>query len=278
LSVGVFRTNINYRDIEAALLSHFRADIAFVSVSLHGTRAQVFLTETIPPPEIIDYSIPADIIAAKDGLIISIATSSGTPQVRPGDVVAAGDILVSGALNIGTDDTGYQTQYVRASSAVIARMYYRITFEVPLNYHERIYTGNIVRNYSILISDNEFKMPFFNNAPQFSEYDHNTTNSQFSFGRNYPMPIHLITTHFREYTRELQTRTVEEAMHFGHEQLISYILQEFGEDIEIIQQDVDFIEGNNSIKVEVFLITIERIDQIRELSAEILPEDENYND
>ncbi|MCL2171960.1 MAG: sporulation protein YqfD, partial [Defluviitaleaceae bacterium] len=271
LGIGAFRGTINYRDMEIALLAHFPADIAFASVSIRGTRAMIDIYETIQPPEIIDTSIPADIIAAKDGLIISIATSAGTPQVRPGDVVAAGDVLVAGELRIAAsdyDETLYHSEYVRAASRVLARMYYTLVLEVPLDIVERVFTGNIVRNRAIIISERNFNI--WRPRANFTESDIITKETQLILGRNYPMPFWLITTEYREYELVRRRRSLDEAMHFAYEQLTARILADFAE-AEIIRQELEFFEGNNSVHIEVFLVTIERIDEVKEI--DVLAED-----
>ena len=268
LYIGALKAGIDYRDTEQALMSFFSEDIAFASVSIRGTRALITIHETILPPEIVDYSIPADIIAAKDGLIISIATARGRPLVRAGDVVAAGDVLVSGELRIAAsdfDETLYTVEHVRADSRVMARMYYNLYIEVPFQFYEKIFTGNVSRNYGIIISDREYGI--WTRLPTFAAFDTIERDLRLSLGRNYPMPISLITTEFREYERVLSTRTLDDAMHFGIEQLTEQILHDFSE-AEIIRQEVSFFEGINAARVEVFLVTIERIDEIREIVVE----------
>ena len=56
---------------------------------------------------------PKDLIAEKDATIVEIVTRKGVPQVHAGDTVKAGDLLVSGrveVLNDAKEVIGYQYQ------------------------------------------------------------------------------------------------------------------------------------------------------------------------
>ena len=60
-----------------------------------------------------------DLIAEKDGIIQEIVTRSGVPMVHAGDEVKAGDLLVSGRVEIKNDSqevVGYQ--YVNADADI----------------------------------------------------------------------------------------------------------------------------------------------------------------
>lgn len=72
--------------------------IAMATVGVSGVRMSVDVYETGHEPNVIDESVPADIIAAKDGLIISVVALKGHAVVNSGDTVKAGDMLITGDL------------------------------------------------------------------------------------------------------------------------------------------------------------------------------------
>ena len=43
---------------------------------------------------------PCSIVADEDGLVVEMVTRTGVPQVKPGDEVKKGDILVLGRLDL----------------------------------------------------------------------------------------------------------------------------------------------------------------------------------
>ncbi|MCL2377320.1 MAG: sporulation protein YqfD [Defluviitaleaceae bacterium] len=260
--VGTFRHGIAYRDVESLLMARF-SDIAWVSLSIRGTAAEIRLVETIPQPEIVDLSTPTDIVAAKDGLIVQMATSLGVPQFVPGDVVRAGEVLVSGQLTIGVEGEEITYEYIRAQSEIWARLYYRINFDIPLVFYEKTFTGRTRSVYSIMIVGNEFTLP--HRRHNFIYYDTVVGRGQLSFGADYPLPMGYAVTERHEMVRHLQRRTVYEAVALGEEMVMARIEEELPGNAHIITKEVRFTENEHYITMEIFMITIERIDREQEI-------------
>jgi len=267
ISIGSFRHGLSYRDIENKLLLGF-ADIAWASVSLRGTRLLVRLSETIDNAgsTMQDYELQ-DIVAAKDGVIIYMATSSGQPLFRPGDVVAAGEIVVAGRLTLGSAEEGNLShRYVRAESEVWARVYYQMEIEVPLTYYEMVFTGQSRRNYSFSIGSKLFELPFaFGANDDFIYYETTQSRWQASFGENYPLPIGHTRLDTYELSRRLRTRSPELAAYIALELANRRIAEELAPDASILDKQISFAENKQSLTAQIFLITIERIDVGREL-------------
>jgi len=265
-AIGTFRHGIAYRDIESLLMAQF-PDIAWVSLTIEGTRAQITLIETIEKPEIVDLTTPTDIVAAKDGLIMQMATSLGTPQFVPGDVVRAGEVIVSGQLTIGVEGEPITYEYIRAQSEVWARLYYNINFDIPLVFYEKSFTGRAGRVYSIMIGSNEFSLPHFDH--DFIYYEEIISRNQLNLGQNYPLPLGYIVTESFEIVRHLQRRTPQEAAAIGEELVAARIAEELPEYAHIVSQEISMVENEHSITMEVFLVTIERIDTERAIVFDI---------
>jgi similar to stage IV sporulation protein len=267
--IGTFRYGIAYRDVESLLMAQF-ADIAWVSLVINGTAAHIRLAETIVRPEIVDLYTPTDIVAAKDGLIIQMATSLGTPMFVPGDVVRAGEVLVSGRLTIGVEGESISYEYVRARSEIWARLYYDIKFDIPLVFYEKSFTGRVQRVYSIMVWGREFILP--HRRHNFIYHEAVTSHRQLSLGENYPLPLgHTVTENF-ELVRHLHRRTAEEAVAIGEELVAGRIAEELPEHAQILMQEISFAEGEYAVTMEVFLVTIERIDMEKAISFNINPE------
>ena len=258
-AVGTWRHGIGYRDVESALMAQF-SDIAWASVSINGTRAVVRLVETIPQPEIIDIHAPADVVAAKDGIILHMATSRGTPNFRPGDVVVAGDVLVSGVLAIGVEGEEITYRHIGAASEVWARVYYQINFEIPLVFFEKSFTGRMQSVYSIIMADEKFTLP--HRTHDFIYYEVTRDDGRLAFGENLPTPLGWEIARHYELARHLRRRTADEAKAIGEEMILGLILSELADDAELLHQDVSFTEKDDALAVQVFLISHERIDRV----------------
>lgn len=95
LGVGKRRYGLNISDIENRFVLN-NDDVFWVSVNMRFTTAYIELREKMGKEmEIYDLTSPCDIYAARDGQIVSMITTSGTPLVKVGDSVCAGDKLVS---------------------------------------------------------------------------------------------------------------------------------------------------------------------------------------
>ena len=81
-------------------------DIIWVSASLKGSQIHIDVKENSDSREISEENPVEegnDLIAEKDGVIQEIVTRSGVPMVHAGDEVKAGDLLVSGRVEIKND-------------------------------------------------------------------------------------------------------------------------------------------------------------------------------
>jgi len=265
-SVGNPRHGVAYREIEVLLLLEFE-DIAWVSLSITGTRALIRLTETIYHPPLVRRYDAEDIVATKDGVIVHMATSAGTPLFRPGDVVAAGETIVSGQLNIETAEEGLlATQYIQASAEVWARVYYTMQFNIPLTYIEKSFTGRSQRAYSITVGSQRFDIPHATH--NFIYYEVIENHRQTSIGQDFPLPLSTTATTYHELTRNLRSRSPEFAQELAQELAARRITEEMGDNPDIIDKQINFTQNHRELEVEVFLTVIERIDQTQELIPE----------
>lgn len=122
---GVNRSTIRLNSLaEAIRVADSR--VSWAGASMQGVILRVRIEESQEIPAYDEDETPANIVAAKDGLIRSIVAINGREQVEAGKVVRAGELLISGAL---TRD-GYETMYVRAKGTVIAEVTYVFTATV----------------------------------------------------------------------------------------------------------------------------------------------------
>jgi len=272
LRTGSWKFRLNDRNLANALLTNF-PEISFVDVHTRGTRTTVLIAEALLPQEIVDRNTPAHVVSTQEGLITKIATAAGAPLVRPGDVVRAGDTLVSGILDLDPENPAAGTVYVHALAEIWARRYHLLEFSVPLTYDEKVFTGRIANSRSIefLFAGNR-RMNLPGGGNSFESYDRITTYSQIGAGGNYPLPLVLITQRYYEFTPTPRTRTIEQATEVAEAMLTSRIIREFDFAIDIIDRQVQFRETPDALHVIALVTTNERIDnQIPITVMEVLP-------
>lgn len=97
-------------------LSHKYPMITWSAVNIYGSNVDVIVKEGQEKNQ-PDISTPSDIVAKKDGFIISMETRDGANQVKPGESVLEGQLLVSSAMEL----EGMDTRFVRAQSKIMAQ-------------------------------------------------------------------------------------------------------------------------------------------------------------
>lgn len=257
LKPGAYKNKIDLRQIENSFLNKFN-DISWISINIKGTKAKVELTETILKPQMIDRNTPCDIIASKDGLIVSIVTNAGTPKVKQKDVVEKGDILVSGQLLIGEE--GAETiRYVHAAAEVKAKLWYELKLEEDIKYNEKIYTGQTKKSYSINVLNQKFNIP--TTSIDYTTYDKITNIKRLDLGGDFNLPFALVVDEYREYKLNKKTRSIEEVKSLIQSKLDKLIQEKFNESVEIADKNIQYTNEGNKVVADIVITTIERIDQ-----------------
>jgi len=261
LNISRFRPSVDASAVEGHLQRSFD-DIAWVSVSLRGTRATITLTETLPRQIIVDRRSPADVIAAKDGLVVSVVAASGTPLVRVHDVVRQGDVLVSSEIVVRDDETGRVTDYVHAYARVLARIYHDFNFGVHYIYNVRNYTGNEHTAYDIILFGRRLVMPFAGHG--FTSYSRKTTVNHVSIGRYYALPVVIESRRYSEFTETRYTRTPEQTQALAEVILQSRIAATLSPTAEIADTRVEFLTHNpGALIVRAVVAAVEDIGEQR---------------
>lgn len=118
--------------------------LAWVSVNLHGTRAEVLVREKAPKPAVVDETQPAHVVADGSGIILRQQVMSGREMFQVGDTVVEGEILISGVIDLKEpqySDSDAGTLTVRAAGQIYARTWRTLTAVIPLEAQVKAYTG-----------------------------------------------------------------------------------------------------------------------------------------
>ena len=164
------------------------------------------------PPELLDEDSPAHVVAAADGIVVDIRADSGQALCQDGDIVATGEVLISGKMDLqepqySNIDLGYLV--VRATGSVRARTWRTLEESVPLTAGQKNYTGNELTRYSLKILWGQLDF-FKNSSISYERYD-KITSTQLLTVAGREMPLGLTTVTVREYTLTEAPLNVEEA-------------------------------------------------------------------
>ena len=154
VNVGMWKSKINTKEVINKIRMK-RKDIAWMGIELKGTNAIVKIVKADMKPEIIDETDYCSIVSDKAGVITKISAQNGTANVKVGDTVNVGTVLISGWLE--GKYTGIR--YVHAKGDVQAKIWHTKYKFVPYTTTEKRDTGNIQKNYSLKL--NNFEINFF---------------------------------------------------------------------------------------------------------------------
>ena len=99
---GILGKQVDCFEIEKKLRLDYN-EIGWISVEKRGCRLFVMLNESTMPKQVETREEPSHIIASQDGIVRKIEVMAGIPQVKVGDEVKKGDILISGVVPIMGD-------------------------------------------------------------------------------------------------------------------------------------------------------------------------------
>lgn len=211
---GTFCHTVDPFSIADALLRAQEDSLAWVGVTRVGTTLQVELVSGIFYREesLFPANESCDIVAEKDCVITKLIVDRGTPLVKVGDVVTAGQILVSGTVPLANDfATAAPTEHVHASAQIEGLVQY--TVSEPVTNEQKILrqTGRIEKSYVFYLPGFSVKWPF--GASSFESFSQITTDSFATLpGVESSMPFGLRKITQYETVLEIKTMEFEEAV------------------------------------------------------------------
>lgn len=243
-SFGTKKSAISCEQLEEALRSRYD-EVIWTSIKIYGTKMTVDIQENLLPEEQYEKKEDEiyDIVAAKDGVISEIITRSGTPLVTAGTEVKAGDILVSGRIEI-KDDNGETKEYLyhNSDADVIARVVYSYEDVIETAYTDAVPTGNEQTDYEAVLFKTTFNNPFFRNKFENCNVTSNTT--QIHVTDNFYLPIWITEQHYQEVEKVDKTYSESEVRQIATKNLNNYLADLEEKGIQIIEKNV-IIERKN---------------------------------
>ncbi len=168
-------------------------ELGWITINTEGGTAEVIVREREEKPAISRSAAPANIVAKKNGLITGIEATGGTPQVKAGDVVLAGDLLISGVTNL--DKTLLLT---RAQGEVYARTWNPVSGLLPDNAKEKQFTGRQTVRYSLIFGKKLINF-YKTSGISYSNYDKIMEQTDLTLPGGYVFPVSITKVTLREY-------------------------------------------------------------------------------
>ena len=252
LKTGILKSKINTKEIINKIRLE-REDVAWMGIELKGTNAIVRVVKTDEKPEIIDDDEYCNIVSNKSGVITKISAQEGTANVKVGDTIKEGDVLINGWME--GKFTGIR--YVHAKGEIEAKVWYTKSKKVPYTFTETQDTGNEENKYGIKFGN--FEINFSKKYSKFEIYDTIETENKIRLFSDFYLPISIIKTTYKEKKEAQKTYTVEEAKNIGIKELDEELDKEIENKDNIVNKNINTYEQADGVEVYVTYEVLENI-------------------
>lgn len=223
--------------------------VAWVGVRVKGTDVTVEIKERTLAPQMIPADQPCHLVSAKDGVIELMLVREGEAQVKVGDTVTKGQLLVSALKGVEVE----QPLPVHSFGEVIARTWTQKSRTVPLILEKRELTGQQKSRYGIKIS--KIFINFFGNTGNIYPECDTIEETVWNTGG-----VSVIRRTVRELSVTRQELTEEEAAQRAEEEMTQELSAEVPEGTELVSVSREIqAEENGEIKVSCTFECLENI-------------------
>lgn len=225
------------------------SDISSIAINVKGTHIEVEILERTHAPEIDPNDGVCNLVAAEDGIVLSVDVAAGTAMVKPGDVVTEGQMLVSAYT---VDGRGiYRLHHARGS--VRAQVYTRCSFVVPLERTVKHDTGRVKKKTTLTLLGKDLDL-FRTEASPYACFDTEVEEVPFRLFGFAETPIVRTTVSYREYEPEVVTLSHEQAQREAEDAFRAWLERQTDEILETDSRlTYDEIQNAYILNAEVVL-------------------------
>lgn len=186
---------------EDGLEKSFRKDfdeITWISIGQEGTVLTIDIKERdVAVYEEKTYSA-SSLYASNDGIVVSIVVRSGIAQVKKGDVVTKGQLLVDGVLPVvRTDGTITDYNLVNADADILIQYTQNYEEQISFYTNEKIYTGESYKEFNLRLGNKIYKLKGFH--PTYNKEDVIESFYQLKLWEHFYLPVWFGVKEYCEY-------------------------------------------------------------------------------
>ena len=200
-------------------------DLSWLAVNVKGCVAHVQVVERHRPPPTMEERQPANVVAARDGLVTKVEALDGRAEVMQGTTVTKGQLLISGV----TDGGSYGMRLVHGMGSVWARTWYEQSTLVPLKTEQHGAEGKTTTRFALDFGKHRIKF-YGKGSVTAADCDKITTYSPWVLPGGLRLPVTLVTERWTAHDTAEGERAVELARQEGEELLVHQLTEQLGED------------------------------------------------
>ncbi|SPF32622.1 Sporulation protein YqfD [Candidatus Desulfosporosinus infrequens] len=261
LRTWTYSKNLDLNRIAKALQEQL-PDAAWIGVERSGTDVKIKISEKIRP------SIPKEagnLVASHAGLVKEIMVIQGIPQVHEGEIVRAGQVLITQAPNPDLSSVPIQNPAMNklnsskllpqtsvARGFVRARVWYSAEKEIPLVEDKIEESGRVATGWGIKFGSRVI-MVTTQNSP-FEQTEKEVLSQSLLPWRNWGFPVEGIRVNYKELHNVHIERSVSEARDLAEQTARTEVQKKITPGVPIVEENVKVMPGNSSaerVRVEV---------------------------
>lgn len=262
--IGIKKRQIDIETLEESIREEFDI-VTWTSAKIDGTRLLIQIKENDlikmegekKKREEKQEDTGMDLVAEKDGVIVSMVTRNGIPLVKAGAEIKKGDILVEGGVPIYNDDgTIKRYDYCAADADIMLQCIYSLTEEIDEKHKEKRYTAKEKKQPFLIVGTKEISLPIL--GKRFEKCDVIEEKHQLKIFKNYYLPMYIGRRLVREYEVEEEIYTKEQVKELFEEKIQKFIetLQEKG--VQIIEKNVTIKRASGTWKMDADFLAVEK--------------------
>lgn len=229
------------KDVDTeALEKSFRkdfADITWISIGQEGTALTIDIKERDVAVYEEEVYSASSLYAGHDGMVMSMVVRSGLAQVKIGEEVTKGQLLVDGILPVTkTDGTITDYNLVNADADVVICYTESYYDKISFYENEKSYTGESFQEYSLRLGNKIYDFHWF--YPEYEKEEITESFYQMQLWEYFYLPVWFGVKEHKEYEiiRVKKDKIVQEEQLYENLDLFLQTLEEKG--VQNIQKDV----------------------------------------
>ena len=258
VNYGMIKNQISCDEIESGIRNQF-TEITWVSAEIKGTQLVVHVkeNEALLSP-IKNEDTPCDLAAEKAGTIVKTVVRSGFSQVKAGDFVEAGTLLVDGTVPI-IDDSGItvNSHEVHADAEIYAETVHEIQKTMPLTEKIRSKTGKKRNGIFFRFLDHTFYLMMPDSGEAGWEYV--AEQKQVKILEDFYLPVYYGTLDAYEYVPYEKNYTEKEMKTICDGYLQEYMENLMEKGVQILGSDGKIEKGVSGWQIQGTITVIENI-------------------
>ncbi|MBQ8598448.1 MAG: sporulation protein YqfD [Lachnospiraceae bacterium] len=260
IEAGIKKNTVSMEELERAIRKEYDI-VTWTSAQIDGTRLLIQIKENDLSMHTTEKAAEQqgegmDLVAEKDGVILSIVTRAGVPLVKEGAEVNAGDVLVEGGVPILNEDgTVKRYDFCVADADIRLQCIYSYEEKEKETYIQKVYTGRETKSRFIMFGTRKLQLPKWGN--KYEKYDVVEEKTQLCLFENYYLPVYIGSVLSREYVEEEKIYSKEEIKTIFEGKIQKFIQSLDEKGVQIIEKNVTINKTSGVWRMKVDFLAVE---------------------